>query len=83
MGLQTQKSDVVEFTPTQRQKDIIQALHEKIEMTTDQINDYLEDTPSIRTLRYDLTRLKKAGIIDTRRNIQSAVWFLLTNNRRQ
>ena len=66
----------VEFTLTQRQKDIIQALQEKIELTTVQISEHLENSPPIRTLRYDLAILKNAGIIDTRRNVQSAVWFL-------
>ncbi len=78
---QPQEIQVAGVTFTQRQKDIIQALQENIEMSTSQLSEYLENSPPIRTLRYDLAKLKNEGLVDNRRVPGSSVWFLLKNSK--
>jgi hypothetical protein len=41
------------------------------------LSKIMQNPPPIRTLKYDLTKLKQNGLIDTRRHARSAVWFLL------
>ena len=62
---------------TLRQKEIIDILNTYHEMATKDIMQHLKKPPAMRTLRDDLTYLKKMGIVDFRGHTRAITWFLV------
>jgi ATP-dependent DNA helicase RecG len=59
-----------------RQKEIIFLLTKTNTMTANEIRKLLKEPPAQRTLRDDLSNLKKMGLIDTTGHAKTAIWFL-------
>jgi ATP-dependent DNA helicase RecG len=64
---------------TRRQEQIIQALEKANDLKASEIMDMLQEKTTERTLRKDLTVLKKRGFISSRGHAKTAVWFLVKN----
>jgi len=66
-------------TLTDRQKEIIDILSSQKTVSAGEILNSLSDNPADRTLRDDLAKLKKLGLIETKGKGRGAVWLLVQN----
>ncbi len=62
---------------TDRQKEIMDIISSRNTVNASEILSLLSDNPAERTLRDDLTKLKKLGLIETTSKGRGAVWRLL------
>jgi len=62
---------------TRRQEQVIQILEKTNDVKASQIMEMLQEKTTERTLRKDLTALKKQGFINSRGHAKTAVWFLM------
>ncbi len=61
---------------TERQREILQLLASVGRKALREIRESLFNPPAIRTLRDDLSHLKKLGLADSSGHGRGAVWFL-------
>jgi predicted HTH transcriptional regulator len=61
---------------TSRQKAIVELLQKNDSLSFTDVMSKLEKPPSEKTLKRDLSMLKKLNIVDVRGKTWSAVWFL-------
>jgi ATP-dependent DNA helicase RecG len=81
MNTAPQKSNELLVYPlTPRQKEIINLLKNMDTMTANEIRQQLQDPPAQRTLRDNLTYLKKIKIIDSHGHAKTAMWFLINKD---
>ena len=67
----------VQLELTSRQKEVVEILFTGKKMSVSDIASHLKSAPAARTLREDLTRLKKMGWIDLEGRAKAARWFLV------
>jgi ATP-dependent DNA helicase RecG len=74
----TAQSNLHHIRLTPRQEEIISILKGTVELSGAQIHEQLHVKIPMRTLQYELNKLKKLGLISSKGHAKSFVWSLMT-----
>ena len=74
----TVQSNLNHIRLTSRQEEIISILKRNTELSGTQIHEQLSVKIPMRTLQYELNKLKKLGLVSSQGHAKSFVWSLIT-----